>query len=74
MKLPEFSIRNSPFTLVLITLFVLVGIFSLMTMPRSEDPKPDFPNYFITVVYPGYRTGRYGRTGGRCCGRGLKRN
>ena len=43
MKLPEFSIRNSPFTLVLITLFVLVGIFSLMTMPRSEDPKPDFP-------------------------------
>ncbi|NBC67084.1 MAG: AcrB/AcrD/AcrF family protein [Bacteroidetes bacterium] len=53
MKLPEFSVRNSQFTLVLILLFVFIGIYSLMTMPRSEDPKPDFPNYTITVVYPG---------------------
>ena len=53
MKLPELAIRNRRFTLVIMLLLVSVGILSLMTMPRSEDPHFQFPSSIIRVVYPG---------------------
>ncbi len=53
MKLPEFALKNYHFTLILVALATLVGWFSYQSMPRSEDPKPDFPFYNIVVVYPG---------------------
>lgn len=53
MKLPNFALKNYQFTLILLALATLVGWFSFQSMPRSEDPKPDFPIYNIVVVYPG---------------------
>jgi len=53
MNLPKFALENFQFTLILVALASLVGWFSFQSMPRSEDPKPDFPFYNIIVVYPG---------------------
>ena len=53
MQLPTIAIKNRRFTLVLMLLLVILGIVSLMTMPRSEDPQFDFPASMIRVVYPG---------------------
>lgn len=53
MQLPAIAIKNRRFTLVVMLLLVILGIVSLMTMPRSEDPQFDFPASMIRVVYPG---------------------
>ncbi len=53
MKLPELSIKNYQFVLILIVMATFIGISSIMQMPRSEDPNPKFPFYTIVAVYPG---------------------
>ncbi|MEO1022192.1 MAG: efflux RND transporter permease subunit [Bacteroidota bacterium] len=53
MNLPKLAITYYQFTLILIGLGILVGSYSLLTMPRSEDPKPNFPVFTVVVVYPG---------------------
>lgn len=53
MKLPELSIRNYQFTLVVFMFLLMVGISSLITMPRTEDPPMDIPGASIFVIYPG---------------------
>ena len=53
MKLPAIAIQNRRFTLVVMLLLVTLGIVSLMTMPRSEDPQFKFPSTMVRVVYPG---------------------
>lgn len=53
MKLPHLSIRNHRFILVLFGMLTLIGVMALRTMPRSEDPNPSFPNYTVSVIFPG---------------------
>ena len=53
MKLPSLAIKNAQFTLTIVILFVLVGIVSYITMPRSEDPQFDLPITIVEVIYPG---------------------
>ncbi len=53
MKITAFSVRNPQFTLVAFLCLVALGIFSLRTIPRSEDPYFPTPNYLIVAVYPG---------------------
>ncbi|MCL6270461.1 efflux RND transporter permease subunit [Sansalvadorimonas sp. 2012CJ34-2] len=53
MKLPRLAINNFQFTLVVILLLISLGVVSIMTMPRSEDPQFDFPAAMVRVVYPG---------------------
>ncbi|WP_020528747.1 efflux RND transporter permease subunit [Flexithrix dorotheae] len=53
MKLPKLAIDNYQFVVILILLGAFVGISSFLSMPRSEDPSPDFPNYTVIAVYPG---------------------
>ena len=53
MKLPQIALKNYQFVIILVVLGLFLGISSLMTMPRSEDPNPNFPIYTIIVVYPG---------------------
>ncbi|MEM7104855.1 MAG: efflux RND transporter permease subunit [Bacteroidota bacterium] len=53
MNIPELSIKNYQFTiLVFVCLFVL-GIGTFISMPRSEDPKLDIPIINVIAVYPG---------------------
>ncbi len=53
MKLPSLAIKNTQFTITIITLLVLVGIVSYFNMPRSEDPQFDLPITLVEVIYPG---------------------
>ena len=55
MRLPKLAIQNYQFViiLILIGLALFMGINSYLSMPRSEDPNPKFPNYSIIAIYPG---------------------
>lgn len=53
MKITNFSVRNYQFTLIIFLLVAVVGVLTLFTMPRSEDPTTHPPQYLITVIYPG---------------------
>lgn len=53
MQLPNWSIRNGAFVLVVVLIAVVIGLLSYRMMPRSEDPSINLPTYIVTVVYPG---------------------
>jgi multidrug efflux pump subunit AcrB len=53
MKLTEYTVKNYQFTLVLFIMVVVVGVVTLFTMPRAEDPELKAPFYNIVAVYPG---------------------
>ena len=53
MKITEFSVKNFQFTIVCFCLLIGVGVASLLTIPRTEDPALAFPVYSVTVVDPG---------------------
>ena len=48
-----FAVRNSRFTLVALVGLVAVGLTSLTTMPRGEDPPYHAPTYVIVATFPG---------------------
>ncbi len=53
MKIAEFSVKNYQFTLVIFLGVLALGIFSLLNMPKGEDPEPVFPGFLVTAIYPG---------------------
>lgn len=53
MQLPQWSVRNSSFVLVVVLLCTLIGVMSYISMPRLEDPSINIPTFILTVVYPG---------------------
>ena len=53
MNLAQFSVKNWQFMLVLFLGVAALGINSLLTMPRGEDPEFTAPQYAVVVVYPG---------------------
>lgn len=53
MKITTFAVKNYQFTLIIFLLVAVVGVLTLFTMPRSEDPTNHPPQYIITVIYPG---------------------
>lgn len=53
MKITNFAVKNYQFTLIIFLLVAVVGLLTLFTMPRSEDPTTHPPQYLVTVIYPG---------------------
>lgn len=53
MNLTHFSVKNYQFTLVIFIMVALVGLVTIFTMPRAEDPQINPPTFPIVVVYPG---------------------
>lgn len=53
MNIAAFSVRNSQLMLVLFAMAIALGISTLMSMPRSEDPEMEAPIFPIVAVYPG---------------------
>ncbi|GAB6282818.1 MAG: efflux RND transporter permease subunit [Ignavibacterium sp.] len=53
MRLPKLAIENYQFTIIVFVLFIVLGIVSFITMPRSEDPVVSPPGSTIVVLYPG---------------------
>jgi multidrug efflux pump subunit AcrB len=53
MTLPRLAIENYQFTLVIVVMLALLGVQSLLTMPRSEDPVFEISTTRVVAVYPG---------------------
>jgi len=53
MKISEYAVKNYQFTLVIFLMVIALGVTTLMTMPRSEDPEIKAPQFPVIVIYPG---------------------
>src|SRR5690606_14310929 len=53
MGLISYPIKNYQFTFIVVLMIVAIGISSIFTMPRAEDPEMRPPNIPVVVVYPG---------------------
>ncbi|GAA4308037.1 efflux RND transporter permease subunit [Mucilaginibacter gynuensis] len=53
MKISEYAVKNSQFTLVIFLMIIVLGITTMLNMPRSEDPEMHAPSYLVIVNYPG---------------------
>ncbi len=53
MKLTEYSVRNYPFMLVMFAMVAVVGIVTLLNMPRAEDPQIFSPEFPVVAILPG---------------------
>jgi multidrug efflux pump subunit AcrB len=53
MKISEYAVKNYQFTMVIFLMIVVLGVTTIMNMPRSEDPELNAPQFPIVVVYPG---------------------
>ena len=57
MRLTQFAVKHWQFTVVLFTMLAALGLTSLATIPRGEDPPIDFPTFTVVAVYPGANAG-----------------
>jgi multidrug efflux pump subunit AcrB len=53
VSLISFSVRNRQFMLVGFIALLAMGAFSMLTIPRAEDPTFPIPVFPIVAVYPG---------------------
>jgi hydrophobe/amphiphile efflux-1 (HAE1) family protein len=53
MRLPRLAIENYPFTLVVFIMLLIMGVISVINMPRTEDPPMDIPGASVIIIYPG---------------------
>jgi multidrug efflux pump subunit AcrB len=53
MKLPQISIDNYQFTLIIFIVLLFAGMRSFLTMPRTENPEIVIPGVSILAIYPG---------------------
>ena len=53
MKASELAVRRPQFTLVVFAMLVALGVHSLATIPRTEDPSFPIPVYVVTAAYAG---------------------
>lgn len=53
MDIIKSPIKNYQFTIVLVLMIVVLGITTLLNMPRAEDPDMEAPYFPVVVVYPG---------------------
>ncbi|HLP17823.1 MAG TPA: efflux RND transporter permease subunit, partial [Bacteroidota bacterium] len=53
MKISEYAVKNPQFTLIIILMVAVLGITTIMTMPRAEDPDMTTPQFTVVVIYPG---------------------
>lgn len=53
MSIIKYPIKNYQFTLIIVLMIILVGVSTLTSMPRAEDPDMKAPSFPVVVVYPG---------------------
>jgi multidrug efflux pump subunit AcrB len=53
MKKSDYAVKNSQFTLVIFLMIIVLGITTMFSMPRSEDPEMHAPFFSVVIVYPG---------------------
>ncbi len=53
MNITRLALRNAQFVIILLLIAVVLGVRSFISMPRSEDPQIELPNYNVLIVFPG---------------------
>ena len=53
MKIAEFAVKNRPFTIVAFIGLIAFGVFSLLAIPKMEDPPSLGNTYTVVAIYPG---------------------
>ncbi len=53
MKITKQAIQNHQFSVVVVLLLLLAGIFSFLSMPRTENPEILVPGATVVIIYPG---------------------
>ena len=53
MKIANYAVKNYQFTLIMFIMVAVVGVVTILTMPRAEDPDMNAPQFPIIAVYPG---------------------
>ena len=53
MNISEFAVNNYQFTIVIFLMTAALGVMTILTMPRSEDPELKSAHFPIVVIYPG---------------------
>ncbi|HUH19058.1 efflux RND transporter permease subunit [Albibacterium sp.] len=53
MNIAKYALKNSQFTLIMVLLIIVLGLSTIFSMPRSEDPEMKTTMFPIVVVYPG---------------------
>jgi multidrug efflux pump subunit AcrB len=53
MKISVYAVKNYQFTLVIFLMAIALGVTTLLSMSRSEDPELKAPEFPVVVIYPG---------------------
>ncbi len=53
MKITDYAVKNSQFTLVVFLCLAALGVSSFLAIPRLEDPDFKVPSFSVVVAYPG---------------------
>ncbi len=53
MKITDIAVKNYQFTLVIFLLLIALGVYSLLSIPQSEDPEFDVPLIPVYAIFPG---------------------
>lgn len=53
MKITDFAVKNHQFTIIIFIMIMVLGLNSLINMPKAEDPVLKATYNSIVVVYPG---------------------
>ena len=53
MGLVDFSVRRYQFTVVVFLMLSALGVSSLFSIAKAEDPTFPYPNFSVVAVYPG---------------------
>src|ERR1700742_1176933 len=53
MNLTKFAVKNYQFTLIVFVMLALIGVSSMINMPRGEDPDTEAPTFSAIIIYPG---------------------
>lgn len=53
MKISEYAVKNPQLTLLIFLMAVVVGLTTILNMPRAEDPEIPTLAFPVVVIYPG---------------------
>ncbi len=53
MKILDYAVKFPQMTMLFAAMLVIIGISTIINMPRSEDPELSSADFHIIVVYPG---------------------
>jgi multidrug efflux pump subunit AcrB len=53
MKIIEYAVKFPQMTMLFAAMLIIIGVSTIINMPRSEDPELSAPDFSIVVVYPG---------------------